>query len=545
LAILGNTGSGKSCTVAGLIRWSLTAALRNLSDGRKGKAANARFIILDPNGEYGSAFKDQDDLGRRCRRFQVPPPDKDVLPLHVPAWMWNGYEWAAFSGAAAQVQRPALMQALRELRAGTAIKEPVTAKIARVLTAYRSTIALRIANPNSGYRGGNWRVLRGCGDELLNLAEDCRAFDEQLDAGPVRETLLTLATLSQNTATADGKQYFTQNSYGFNDFTAAEMEAVRAQIDAVISTLPDDEVPLLPSADSPLRFDIADLPGQLEDSRSGDDRTVQYLSTLALRIREMLGDGRLTSIIKPPTASELTFESWLEFYIGANDAANGEVAILDLSLVPADVLHIVVAAIARITFEAMQRYRRLINEVIPTVLVLEEAHVFVSKGREHDDGPPSVASICRQTFEKIAREGRKFGLGLVLSSQRPSELSETVLAQCNTFLLHRLVNDRDQDFVRRLVPDSLGELFQELPSLPSRQAILLGWAAHLPVLVEIGELPEHQRPRSSDPDFWQVWTGEKERPINWDALAKDWREASGLVEEVHDVAAAPELQPGD
>jgi DNA helicase HerA-like ATPase len=98
----------------------------------------------------------------------------------------------------------------------------------------------------------------------------------------------------------------------------------------------------------------------------------------------------------------------------------------------------------------------------------------------------------------------------------------TVLAQCNTFLLHRLVNDRDQELVGRLVPDSLGGLLRELPSLPARQAILLGWAAPVPMLLEISELKEEHRPRSSDPRFWRTWTGEEERPINWKEIADDW-----------------------
>jgi DNA helicase HerA-like ATPase len=97
-----------------------------------------------------------------------------------------------------------------------------------------------------------------------------------------------------------------------------------------------------------------------------------------------------------------------------------------------------------------------------------------------------------------------------------------VLAQYNTFLLHRIVNDRDQELVAKLVPDNLSGLLKELPSLPSRQAILLGWAATIPTLVDIIELPENQRPRSSDPEYWSVWTGKKRRSINWREIVDDW-----------------------
>jgi hypothetical protein len=131
--------------------------------------------------------------------------------------------------------------------------------------------------------------------------------------------------------------------------------------------------------------------------------------------------------------------------------------------------------------------------------------------------------MCAKVFEKIAREGRKFGLGLILSSQRPSELSPTVLSQCNSFLLHRLSNDRDQELVSKLVPDNLRGLLRELPSLPSQNAILLGWASELPVLVRMNYLKEDHRPKSDDPDYWNVWIGDK-RSVDWKAIADDWQE---------------------
>jgi len=165
---------------------------------------------------------------------------------------------------------------------------------------------------------------------------------------------------------------------------------------------------------------------------------------------------------------------------------------------------------------------------LPTVLVMEEAHTFIKRYKD-DIENYDAATICCQVFERIAREGRKFGLGLVLSSQRPSELSPTVLSQCNTFLLHRISNDRDQELVNRLVPDNLRGLLRELPSLPSQYAILLGWASELPVLLKIDDLPKTQQPHSDDPDFWNVWIGEDdegkvvERKADWKPIADDWQ----------------------
>ena len=107
--MLGNTGSGKSCSVAGLIRWSLEAARAEAQ-----KDPNARFIILDPNGEYANTFKDMDEV----KVFSVKS-DEDKQQLQVPLWLWNSAEWSAFTQASGKTQRPTLIQALRAVRDGT------------------------------------------------------------------------------------------------------------------------------------------------------------------------------------------------------------------------------------------------------------------------------------------------------------------------------------------------------------------------------------------------------------------------------------------
>ena len=152
---------------------------------------------------------------------------------------------------------------------------------------------------------------------------------------------------------------------------------------------------------------------------------------------------------------------------------------------------------------------------------MEEAHTFIKRySSENEYG--SATEMCTRVFERIAREGRKFGLGMIISSQRPSELSPTVLSQCNSFLLHRISNDRDQELVSKLVPDNLRGMLRELPSLPARDAILLGWASELPVLVRMNNLSMNYRPKSNDPDFWKEWTTDH-RDANWDEVACDWQ----------------------
>lgn len=110
-----------------------------------------------------------------------------------------------------------------------------------------------------------------------------------------------------------------------------------------------------------------------------------------------------------------------------------------------------------------------------------------------------------------------------------------MLSQCNTFLLHRISNDRDQELVHRLVPDNLRGLLRELPLLPSQNAILLGWASELPVLVRMNDLPKSQQPRSDDPAFWEVWIGknEEEEPTHiadWKEIAQEWQRGAEYTE---------------
>jgi hypothetical protein len=127
----------------------------------------------------------------------------------------------------------------------------------------------------------------------------------------------------------------------------------------------------------------------------------------------MLADTRMKPITND-SEHRVDLANWLETYIGKDGDGDSCVSIIDLSLVPTEITHLVTAVISRIIFESLQRYRRLYNKSLPTVLVAEEAHTFIKRYRE-DSENQDVAAVCCQVFEKIAREGRKFGLGMVVS----------------------------------------------------------------------------------------------------------------------------------
>ena len=510
LAVLGNTGSGKSCSVAGLIRWSLDAAAHARVDDVD--APNARFIVLDPNGEYSKAF---DDVGGGARVFRVPPVKEGENRLRVPAWMWNGHEWSSVANAQPGAQRPLLLQGIRELKSGEAAALPHEVKVTRYVASYRTRLSSMLAQGPSAF-GETAKQRYACVDFLNKMAEDFRDFSDRVKDENVQTALSSISVRAGETI----QRRTNKGGYPI-DFTVKDIQDLFEASGELLKMLPEAPPPPPVGEDAPNWFDVhllADHLDQIAQDQGGN--VAGFISTLGLRIRSMVADARLGSVIGDD--DKLSFSDWLADYIGADQANTGSVAVIDLSLVPTEIIHTVVAVLGRLVFEALQRYRRLHPEgrSLPTAIVLEEAHSFIRKGR--DDDLSSAAALCRETFERIAREGRKFGLGMVLSSQRPSELSATVLAQCNTFLLHRIVNDVDQDLIRRLVPDNVGGLLRDLPSLPSRQAVLLGWATPMSILVEMTELHEDHRPQSADPDFWEVWTGSEERKIDWDSVADDW-----------------------
>lgn len=510
LAVLGNTGSGKSCSVAGLIRWSLEEAIR----ARAGGAPNARFIVLDPNGEYSRAFSGDDAI--KARIFKVNPDEGEVA-LKVPLWFWNSAEWCSFTQASAKTQRPTLMHALRYVRDG---QEAPTGDGSHEMRRFLRTIVTIIRiEQSSGTPWGAFPRPKSFFEKLekwkTGLEHDLASFD-----GDEREGLQALVDTIEALCAPRRVQY---PSWDFTRVNVQNLLTAASNAHAAFGGTASDVIP--PDVDSPRPFKGQSLLRSVE--AAGELLNVSdHIETLLVRIRALLTDKRMKPIIGD--ANDITLDGWLDDYIGSDDANGGCVSVIDLSLVPTEVVHVVTAVIARMVFEALQRYVKLKGVALPTVLVMEEAHTFIKRYKE-DIENQDAASICCQVFERIAREGRKFGLGLVLSSQRPSELSPTVLSQCNTFLLHRISNDRDQELVHRLVPDNLRGLLRELPSLPSQSAILLGWASELPVLVKMNDLPKSQRPRSDDPEFWGVWVGRDEkgetlpRPTDWADVAQDWQ----------------------
>jgi len=521
IAVLGNTGSGKSCSVAGLIRWSLEAAKTEIHEGGK---LNSRFVVLDPNGEYTNSF----DGLCNVRKFQIinelAEVESEINQLKVPSWMWNSYEWCSIAQASGKTQRPILRRTLREIRGSESILDEYTS-----LRRYYSSCYIAIQNDlNIGASAFKEKPGRNeFGKRILSIAKDAENDSTKIGDSTIRNGLVSLsnslnqyANMKYNSFKKDGEtiEYF-------NAFEKSDVENCLNVIKAFLGVVGGFQVYTGPDEDSPVFFRNEDFVSHLE-RLAQENNSQQYMDFFLMRIRSILTESRIVSVIETKSREELTLEDWLSDYIGKNDD-NGSITILDLSLLPSEILFVIVSVLSRVIFEAHQRYKRKNGVILPTTLVVEEAHNFI-KRYDDDNEEISANKLCSQSFEKIAKEGRKFGLGLMISSQRPSELSQTVLSQCNSFLLHRLVNDKDQEMVKRLVPDNLGSILNELPILPTKKAILLGWAAPIPIIVEMNTLSDDERPKSKDPDFWDVWTGKEEREVNWKDIADEWQKENNV-----------------
>ena len=176
---------------------------------------------------------------------------------------------------------------------------------------------------------------------------------------------------------------------------------------------------------------------------------------------------------------------------------SGGVKIIDFSEVPSDILPLIIGLVARVVFSIQQWTERTKRH--PVALFCDEAHLYIPQ--LHDSG---VSEKGLRAFERIAKEGRKYGVGLVVISQRPAEVNRTVLSQCNNFVAMRLTNAEDQAVIRRLMPDTLGSFAELLPILDIGEALVVGDAAMLPSRIRIAK-PD-RKPSSATVDFWDRWS---------------------------------------
>ena len=231
-----------------------------------------------------------------------------------------------------------------------------------------------------------------------------------------------------------------------------------------------------------------------------------------VRLESRMNDVRYDFLLKPRVrTSSASLSALLRDFVGLG-TPKAAVTVIDLSSVPFDVRPTVAAQIGRLAFEF--NYWNPEYREFPILLMCEEAHTYIPRDSE------SQFTGSRKSMERIAKEGRKYGVGLAVVSQRPHEVSETVLAQCGTFICLRITNPNDQNYVRSLVPESEGDLVSVLAGLARGEALVLGEAVPLPTRLQF-EKP-NPTPNSDDVDFYDKWTTGPD-DLDVDAIVKRWR----------------------
>lgn len=283
--------------------------------------------------------------------------------------------------------------------------------------------------------------------------------------------------------------------------------------------------------DSPVPFDIdavhrnlSALNVEMVQGARGEKQGPYFdkLSRLIARFEAKRNDRRLGFVFQPPAAC--MDMGWLanvaHLLIGGRGSqpdGKGGIKIINFSEVPSDILPLMVSLIARLVFTVSQW--TLTGNRHPIALFCDEAHLYIPERITSD----SADEVSVGIFERIAKEGRKYGVGLVVISQRPSEVNRTVLSQCNNVIAMRLTNGDDQAVIRRLLPDSLGGFGDLLPVLDIGEALVVGDASLLPTRVVVSE--PRFRPNSATVEFWDRW--QDAQPLaNTENAVRAWRRQS-------------------
>lgn len=217
-----------------------------------------------------------------------------------------------------------------------------------------------------------------------------------------------------------------------------------------------------------------------------------------------MGDKRLNFMFSNnPALTDYYYAATMVDNLMKPRGAEAGVKVIDFSEVPSDILPLITSVLARLVF-TVQQWTDL-DRRHPIALFCDEAHLYIPA-----DTTEVMGVSARSSFQRIAKEGCKYGVGLVVISQRPHEVDKTVLSQCNNFLSMRLTNVDDQNTVKRLFPDNLGDLASVLPVLNTGEVVAVGDACVLPSRILVEE-PDH-KPISATVDFWTTWSSEAASP---------------------------------
>lgn len=273
------------------------------------------------------------------------------------------------------------------------------------------------------------------------------------------------------------------------------------------------------SVDTPIYFSLAEMYRQFKNANEERKDFGKVTGALfgqfdefLVRMQSRFNDVRYDFLLKPKKRNKSeTMADLLREFVGVG-THNANVTVIDLSSIPTDVRPAVCAQVGRLAFEF--NYWNPRRREYPITLLCEEAHAYIPREKN------SQYEGTKRMMERIAKEGRKYGVSIGVVSQRPTELSETMLAQCSSFICLRTTNPDDQEYIRGLVPEAEGDLADILASLGRGEALVLGEAAPLPTRVQIYK-PDPE-PKSNDVDYFASWRKGAD-DIDVDEIVELWR----------------------
>ncbi len=443
IAVVGSTGSGKSCAVARLLQ-----NIMKISDGHNQNVdslKNSHVIIFDIHSEYQSAFKLADE-----EKFSVN--SLDVEKLCLPYWLMNSQELEA------------LFIESNEMNSHNQISQ---FKKAVILSKEKHNPSMEHINYDTPVYFDIWEVYRyikNKNNEVINKNETAPHLPKRSDGSIITD--------------AD-------------------------------SVYLNEEITFAATSQS-------------KDSKATNGPYNGEFERFVTRLETKLADKRLKFITAPKKENGDAFKTEdfdviLQQFLGYIDKSN--VTIIDLSAIPFEVLSIVVSLLSRVIFDFAFHYSKLrhasglVND-IPFMLVCEEAHNYIPKngGAEYN--------ASKHSIERIAKEGRKYGLNLMVVSQRPSEVSETIFSQCNNFIVLKLTNVNDQSCIKNLLPDNNSSLVDALPTLSSGECLVVGDAVPLPAVVKMN-MP-NPVPSSSNVNVYDEWNKDW-ISVTFEDVIKRWR----------------------
>ena len=273
------------------------------------------------------------------------------------------------------------------------------------------------------------------------------------------------------------------------------------------------------TVDTPVPYKLNDLIDQINQvmpkNKDGTPSAkAEPYQKMASKIETLRQDKRFSFLVRSDDDVKDDLETILTRYLRI-PVSGKPLSIIDLSGVPSDVVDVVVSVLCRMIFDFAVWSPRPVE--VPILLVCEEAHRYAPRG---DD---AAFQPTKQALSRIAKEGRKYGVGVGLISQRPSEISESILSQCNTLIALRMSNEQDQNFVRRALPDSVRSLVDTLSTLRTQEALVVGEGSVVPVRLRFDDLPEGNRPQSADVPFAERWSTETADAAYVKEVIRRWR----------------------